>query len=322
MKAILVGLGNFGSHWYKQLRKHPSVSLIGVVEANPQLKESIDPDMPFYSSLEEAILTERPDFIVNVTPPHVHTRINELAFSHRLPVLCEKPISNELSDAQYIVSQAEKNGIPFMISENYRFFSPVRKVKELLDNGAIGELSSLHIEFARYHEVTVPYFGRLENALLEDVAIHHFDMVRYFTGREAKQVLARNSNPPGSWCTSNIHMTAWVELEGGTIVDYYGSMMAKGKQTEWYGDWRFEGSKGSITLMGKRVQLTREGHPDEMYEFADMGDVTSIDEFLASLKENREPQPSGKDYLKSQSLVHAAGLSCKLGKVLSVSGLS
>ncbi|OPH47934.1 hypothetical protein BC351_39275 [Paenibacillus ferrarius] len=319
MKAVLVGLGNFGLGWYKRLRRHPGVQTVCVVEANVQLRETIDSETPFYLTLEEAIISECPDFVINVTPPHIHTTINEIAFSHGLPVLCEKPISNDITDAQYIVNQAELKNIPFMISENYRFFAPVLKAKELLDRGVIGHLSSVHIEFDRYHVVPVPYFGRLANGLLEDVTIHHFDMIRYFTGQEAVKVFAMNSNPPGSWTdTTTIHLSAWMELDGGTVVDYHGNMMAKGKLTEWYGDWRFEGAEGAIAITSNRVQLMKEGKADEVYTFDGVGNVLSIDEFLAALKEKREPRPSGREYLKSQSLVHAAAVSSRTGKMLSV----
>ncbi|WP_028611680.1 Gfo/Idh/MocA family protein [Paenibacillus harenae] len=319
MKAVLVGLGNFGSGWYKRLSAHAGVKSVCVVEANVQLRETIDPETPFYTSLEDAINRESPNFVINVTPPHVHTAINEIAFKHGLPVLCEKPISNDITDAQYIVEQAERRNIPFMISENYRFFAPVLKAKELLDNGAIGSLSSVHIEFDRYHVVPVPYFGRMANGLLEDVTIHHFDMIRYFTGQEAVKVIAMNSNPPGSWSeTTTIHLCAWMELECGTVVDYHGNMMAKGKQTEWYGDWRFEGSEGAITITSNRVTLMRDGISDKVYTFDGVGDMLSLDEFLAALKERREPRPSGRDYLKSQSLVHAAAVSSRKGIMLTV----
>lgn len=319
LKVVLVGLGNFGSGWYKRLRRHPGVKAVCVVEANAQLRETIDSETPFYSSLKEAIINEHPDIVINVTPPHVHTAINEIAFEHGLPVLCEKPISGDIKDAEYIVGQAELKNIPFMISENYRFFAPVLKVKELLDSGVIGQLSSVHIEFDRYHVVPVPYFSRLSNGLLEDVTIHHFDMIRYFTGQEAVKVFAMNSNPPGSWTNATtIHLSAWMELDGGTVVDYHGSMMAKGKLTEWYGDWRFEGAEGAIVLTSNRVQLMKEGKADEVYTFDGVGNVLSIDEFLTALKEKREPRPSGRDYLKSQSLVHAAAVSSRHGKMVSV----
>lgn len=319
MKVVLVGLGNFGLGWYKRLKRHAGVKEVCVVEANPQLRETIDPETPFYSSLEEAILNKRPDIVINVTPPHVHTAINEVAFEYGLPVLCEKPISNDMKDAQYIVDLAEQKNIPFMISENYRFFAPVLKAKELLDSSVIGKLSAVHIEFDRYHVVPVPYFGRLANGLLEDVTIHHFDLIRYFTGQEAVKVFAMNSNPPGSWTeTTTIHLTAWMELDGGAIVDYHGSMMAKGKQTEWYGDWRFEGADGSITITSNRVELKIDGQADIVHTFDGVGSMLSLDEFLAALMEKREPKPSGRDYLKSQSLVHAAAISSRKGKMLSV----
>jgi predicted dehydrogenase len=312
MKAVLVGLGNFGSYWYRQLRLRGLE--VCVVEANIQLKESIDPGVAFYSSLEDAIAEQRPDIVVNVTPPHVHAVINEIAFAHGLPVLCEKPISNDLAEAKDIVEKSELLGVPLMISANYRYHAPARKAKELLDGGVIGSLSSIHIEFYRYHEVAVPYFLKLEHPLLQDVAIHHFDLLRYFTGLNANRVSAHSSNPPGSWCDSNIHLNAWFELEQGVIANYQGSMMAKDKLTEWYGDWRFEGAEGVLLLGAENVRLIREGKPEEVYPFSGMGEMTSLDEFLAALKGNRQPSPNAREYLKSQTLVYAAVQSTNTGQ--------
>lgn len=320
MKAILVGLGNFGFSWYKDLRRHPGISKLSVVESNIQMRDKIDQDVPFFQSMEESISAERPDFVVNVTPPRVHSSINEIAFSYRLPVMCEKPISHSMSNAKYIVAQAEKYSIPFMITENYRFFSAVRKAKEILDRGEIGEISTVKVVFSRYHPVSAPYFLEMENPLLEDIAIHHFDLIRHLTGQEAKTLFAQNSNPPGSWSANNIHLNALLEMESGIIVNYNASMMSRGKQTEWYGDWQFEGSKGVLALTSRSVQLSKENSAlqDEIHEFKDFGNFGCIDEFLSSLKENREPRPSGKDYLKSQGLVYVASVSSKAGKMLNV----
>ncbi|MDQ0877410.1 hypothetical protein QFZ77_006069 [Paenibacillus sp. V4I3] len=62
-------------------------------------------------------------------------------------------------------------------------------------------------------------------------------------------------------------------------MDYHGSMMAKGKLTEWYGDWRFEGAEGAIVVTSNQVQLMKEGKADEVYTFDGVGNVLSIDEF-------------------------------------------
>lgn len=95
-------------------------------------------------------------------------------------------------------------------------------------------------------------------------------------------------------------------------------VIALRKLTEWYGDWCFEGSDGAIVLTSNQVQLIKEGKDEEMYIFNGVRNVQSINEFLAALIEKREPRPSGTDYLKSLSLVHAAAVSSRTGKALSM----
>src|SRR5690606_20834022 len=113
--------------WYKRLKDRGL--LAAVVEKNPEMKNKMGDDpYPFFESLEEAFEQVEFDFIVNVTPPSVHTSVNMAAFDRRIPVLCEKPIANEYEEALQVVERAERENIPFMIAENYRFAPNVRKM--------------------------------------------------------------------------------------------------------------------------------------------------------------------------------------------------
>ena len=78
------------------------------------------------------------------------------------------------------------------------------------------------------------------------MAIHHFDLARYFTGLDAVAVYAHEFNPQGSWYEGDVAATCIFEMSNGAIFTYRGSWCAEGCHTSWNGDWRFIGINGTL----------------------------------------------------------------------------
>ncbi|SFM49850.1 Predicted dehydrogenase [Paenibacillus sp. 1_12] len=309
LKAVLVGLGNKGYSWYKRIRRdHPHIQL-AVVEVNVGLQARLAGEaVPFYTSVAEAIAKEQPDILLNVTPPAYHSAINELAFQHRLPVFCEKPISNDYLESVRIVELASRGNIPFMVAENYRCFPFIRHMKSLLDQGEIGSITTIQIDFCRYHPTDIPYFLALKNPLLEDVTVHHFDLIRYLTGREGKSIYAFNYCPVGSWLRANVNLSFCLEMEDGIIVNYIGSMTEKGRETGWSGDWRIEGTEGALLLIEDRLYLNK-GEGNIPVDSGSVPDVSCFQHFLEALQTGDNAETCGEDYIKTEALVYYANQS-------------
>ncbi|MBB6729445.1 Gfo/Idh/MocA family protein [Cohnella zeiphila] len=303
MKAILVGLGSAGFHWYKRLKER---GLLGaVVERDPAMKSKMEGDpYPFYLTLQEALKREQADFVVNVTSPFAHTSINHAAFDYKLPVLSEKPISFDYLESVEVVRRAVRENIPFMIAENYRTWPYIRKIKRLLDAGAIGGVSSLDVRFFRYHHVARHYTV----SLLDDIGVHHFDLIRYLSGAEGRAVFASLYRPVGGWEEAGavLGAHAFIELNHGIKASYSASIAAKGSQTPWSGNWRIQGTEGAIELTDQIVYLTCGGERTRIDDFSDVNACDCLDEFLQSLREGRPAETSGEEYLKTQALVHSA----------------
>ncbi|MDQ0896785.1 Gfo/Idh/MocA family protein [Paenibacillus sp. V4I7] len=315
MKAVLVGLGSAGFSWYKRLRDKGL--LAAVVEVDMAMKEKMKDDpFPFYTSLEEALQNEEADFLVNVTSPMMHTRVNHAAFDRKLAVLCEKPISFDYEESIEVVARAVREHIPFMIAENYRRMPYIRKMKQLLDEGAIGTLSSLDIQFYRYHHVQRKYTV----SILDDIGVHHLDMLRYLTGREGKSVQAKLYNPIGAWEEEGaiINAYAFLEMDNGITAAYHASIAARGTETPWSGNWRIEGTKGALEVIDKEIRLIRDGEVLLVEDLSGVDETDTLAEFLASLQEGREAETSGRDYLKTQALVHYTKLASESGQTKAI----
>lgn len=315
MKCILVGLGSAGFSWYKRLRDRGL--LAAVVERDSSTQAKIGDDgIPFYTSLEKALDEVQADFLVNVTSPMAHTAVNHAAFDRKLPVLCEKPISFDYSESIEVVTRAQRENIPFMIAENYRRLPYVRKLKQVLDEGEIGQISSMEIRFYRYHQVQRNYTV----SVLDDIGVHHFDMIRYLTGKEAKIVQAKLFNPIGGWQEEGavISTYSFLEMDGGITVSYAASIASRAPETVWCGDWRIDGTVGAVELIGKEIRVTRNGETRVIDDMTGIDESDTLDEFLASLRENRESESSGADYLKTQCMVHYAKLASSQGQTMEI----
>lgn len=305
MKAILVGLGSAGFSWYKRLRDRGLLAAVVEVDQAMKVKMGDDP-FPFYTSLEEALQNEKADFLVNVTSPMVHTKVNNAAFDHKLAVLCEKPISFDYTESVDIVARAIREKLPFMIAENYRRMPFIRKMKQLLDEGVIGSLSSMDIQFYRYHHVQRKYTV----SILDDIGVHHFDLIRYLSGKEGRSVQARLYNPINAWEQdgSVINAYAFLEMEGGITAAYNASISARSTETPWSGNWRIEGTDGAMEVVDKVIRILRDGEVKVIDDYSGVDESDTLTEFLVSIEENREAETSGSDYLKTQALVHYAKL--------------
>lgn len=306
MKALLVGMGEAGSGWYRRVRSMHGELELAVSDPDESRREQLQVDgVPFYTDAKEAIEREKPDFVINVTPRHVHTAINHLAFDYKLPVLCEKPIAENYEKALEIVKRAEEERIPFMIAENYRTFAPLRKLKRLIEAGAVGELQSLECEFFRKRQKVA-----LEpNDELEEVIIHHFDLLRHLSGREVGKLYAVKRHV--------FHIV--MDLQAGIQASFRCSLHSAGRETQWPGDWRIEGTKGSLIFKDGGIELTTPEGVQRWDDFSDVPAPTALQEFLAALAEKRRGETDAKEYLKNQALAHYTRLSLQQGEQVDTS---
>ncbi|WP_197035413.1 Gfo/Idh/MocA family oxidoreductase [Paenibacillus sp. UNC451MF] len=306
MKALLVGLGGFGSGWYRRLRNQYSEVTLAVADSDESKRSKIEEDgVPFYTSISEAIEQEKPDVLLNVTPRHVHKQINQIAFDHKLPVFSEKPIADNYADAKEMVERADKEGIPYMIAENYRRFPFVRKLKQLLDEGSIGAILTVDGEFYRSTDRPLP--DKLD--ILEELVVHHFDLVRYLTGREVGKVFATYRH--------QLHIV--MDMQAGISATFTCSTRSKGKPTDWSGNWRIEGTEGCLELIDNQIYLTKEGETTHFDDFSEVDAPSPFSEFLQALEENREAETSAKDYLRNQALAHYTRESLKHNQMVDTS---
>jgi predicted dehydrogenase len=140
-----------------------------------------------YDDAETLIDREKPDFLDIITDVGTHRHFVDLAASHRIPVICQKPMAPSLQDAEAMVGACRTAGIPFFVHENWRWQTPMRELKRILNAGIIGTPFRARIDFICSFPVfdNQPFLKELEQFILTDIGSHVLDIPRFLFGEAA-----------------------------------------------------------------------------------------------------------------------------------------
>lgn len=335
MKAILTGLGNRGLHWYHAARKRADVEFVGFVEpfdgsiTRAVEQHGVSRDLIF-PSLDEAIKNSDADFVLDVTPPAVHHEVAYKAFDNGLHVIGEKPLSDNFQIAREVAEAGSKAGLVHMITQNYRFSGQPRTTRPLIEQGLIGQPGQCDIRFYMpwadapgSHYVTQPFM------LINDMMVHHFDLLRYVLGESPVSVQAITWNQPWGWHAGDACHAIVFKYESGLVATHTCLGCDNGQQTSWNGDWHIAGPKGSLDWDKQGIWYSWMHRTEEKVDRKPIeqlavkpAEEAMLDEFLSSIAEGREPECSAKDNLKSLTMVFAAIQSSKEGRVVELAELA
>lgn len=319
IKILQVGVGSFGMSWVDIIKNSPECELSGLVDINREnllrvAQQYKIPEEKCFTSIEEAIKVTSPDALLNATPPQAHKTTSLTALDSGLHVLIEKPLSDNLQDAEKIVEYAERKNRKLMVSQNYRYRSQPRTIRKLIEERVIGKVGYVIVNFQRGPRFN-NFREEMDYPLLIDMAIHHFDLMRYITGENPVSIYTRSWNPFWSWFKGDAAANLSIEFTSDIQICYSGSWVSKGKETQWDGEWEIHGEKGTILWKEGRIYIITDGKIQEIIPIKlDREDrYLSLYEFYRAIKENREPETSGKDNLFSLSMVFKSISSAKNG---------
>jgi predicted dehydrogenase len=141
-------------------------------------------------SYEGLLKREDIDGVLLITPNAVHAEQTEQAARHRKHVFVEKPIANTLVDGKRMIEACRKAGVILMVGHNMRRLAGFRKIKELIDNGAIGKPVMAEANFSHNlgFELTADQWRWTADdsgcpaGSLMTMGVHHADTLTHFFG--------------------------------------------------------------------------------------------------------------------------------------------
>ncbi|MDD3725733.1 MAG: Gfo/Idh/MocA family oxidoreductase [Candidatus Ratteibacteria bacterium] len=183
-----------------------------------------------------------------------------------------------------------------------------------MKKGAIGRPGYVVVNFQKGPKFS-GFRAEMDYPLLIDMAIHHFDLMRYITGENLVSIYTKSWNPYWSWFKGDAAVNLSMGFSGDIQICYSGSWVSTGKETSWDGDWEIYGEKGTILWKDGRIYTITGGNSQEIepIRMEKEDRYLSLYEFYCALKENREPETSGRDNLYSLSMVFRSIESAKKG---------
>lgn len=322
MRIIQIGAGGFGQSWLQIVKDYQGAELSAVVDIMPDhLAKAAQitglPQERLFRQPEDAFRDIKADIALIVTPPPTHKALAAQALEAGLHVLMEKPMTHTYEEAVGLLDISRRYNKQVAVSQNYRWRPPVQTVKKLLNEGVIGSVGYVEYEFRKAMK-----FGgwrdKYSEILLEDMAIHHFDIIRFLLEAEAEEILARSFRPSWSWFSGNPSASVAMQLEREIQVHYFGSWVSWGKETSWNGDIRIVGDQGAIEMINDEVTLWTGDAPENavcrVIEQipANLGDrASSLDDFVTAVQQARIPATPIQDNIRSFELTCAAIQSAK-----------
>ena len=262
----------------------------GALSSNPERAKAsapaydISPDRA-YGSVSELIEKElalpedqRIDFVSVATPNHTHFEIAQAAVEAGFNVICDKPMTFDLAQAEELVRVVENSGVVFAVSHNYTGYPLVRQARQMIQSGELGEIQAIRSNYIQ---------GWLRTALesedqkqaawrtdpkrsgaagaFGDIATHAYNLGRYMTGLIPSEVSC-NLKIFVEGRALDDYGHAVIRYENGALGTVTASQISHGRENDLFIE--VDGTEGALSWRQEEpnVMIVRKnGSPHAMY---------------------------------------------------------
>ncbi|SPF77445.1 Gfo/Idh/MocA family protein [Pseudoprimorskyibacter insulae] len=257
----------------------------------------------------EAARDDGIDAVAIVTPNHVHAGPAIAFLKAGIPVICDKPLSSTMEDAEAIAQAAKDTGTLFVLTHNYTGYPLIRQAREMIERGDLGEIRVVNVEYVQdwlAEETTGKQADwRTDPArsgaggCVGDIGTHAFNLASYVTGLETESLAADlDAFVPGRRVDDNVHVM--LRFKGGAKGMLWASQVAVGNENGLR--LRIAGTKGGIEWAQENpnvMTFTRFGEPKQILTRAGAGASP------AGLRGTRTPGGHPEGYLEGFATIYA-----------------
>jgi len=215
----VIGCGYWGPNLIRNLTKVTDCQVVAVADKRAERLEAVkhlNPGMSVTTAARELVDSDSIDGIVIATPISTHFEIAKACLTHGKHVLIEKPMTTNVADARQLIHLAQENGRVLMVDHTFIYSGAVRKLREIIDSGELGEIY--------YYDSVRLNLGLFQPdvSVLWDLAPHDFSLLTYLLDKRPVHVSALGSSPVrwNGWKQESIAYVN-VELEGGTLAHFH-----------------------------------------------------------------------------------------------------
>lgn len=271
-----------------------------------------------YAGLEEMLASGGLDALDIASPRALHAEHVRLGSAAGLHMLCQKPLGVDLAQAETIVRDLPQ-GVRLMVHENWRFRPYYRRLRQWIDEGVVGEVASVRLDFhssgmipgvdgSRPALVRQPFFRTEKRLLVMEVLIHHLDSLRFLFG-ELDLLDARLGRSNDEIIGEDQAVLRLTRRDDGVPVTVSGNLAVHGAPPMPTDQLWIFGSRGTVHLDGATLRLMG---PEPREESFDPGQSyqaaydSVIAHFVSGLLSGAPFETAPGDNLETLRLVEAA----------------
>ncbi|NWF92408.1 MAG: Gfo/Idh/MocA family oxidoreductase [Syntrophaceae bacterium] len=344
--VALVGIGSWSGVIANAVARSKKVRMVTCYTRTPEKRQAFSKKYGCdqEKSFEDLLKRDDVEGILLTTPNAIHAEQTVLAAQHGKHVFVDKPIANTLTDARKMVEACEKAKVTLLVGHDMRRLSGFRKVKELIDQGAIGKPVMAESNFsARLGFELTPdkwrWFGDDSGCpagALMTMGVHHADTLNYYFG-PIQKVFAFFNKLYTPADVEDVTMTIF-QFESG-VLGYLGSTYASLRTNFVYvygtdaqlfctlslPNVPFEEYLQIWSVVDRYTVLQILEKTKDKPETIPLpvGDpiLEEIDEFADCIRTGRRPETDGRGALVALTLIRAAIDSARTGKPVNLKDL-
>lgn len=340
MRFAIFGAGFWAQYQLAAWRELPDVECVAIYNRTLAKAEALAKKFAVprtYDDPEELLRREQPDFVDIITDVDSHSPLVHLVAKHKVPIICQKPMAPTLAEAEEMVAVCRKANVALFIHENWRWQTPIRHVKKLLDENAIGTPFRARIDMISGFPVFVnqPFLKELPQFILTDLGTHILDVARCLFGEASSLYCHTQQVHPDIKGEDVATVLMKMGSERMTVLcemAYAGTALEREifPQTLMF----IEGARGSIELapdywvrlttpdgtLAKRYPPLRYRWANPAYEVVQASIVACHHDLVLALSGVGSAETTGEDNLRTLRLVFGAYESAVKDKVLTTIG--
>lgn len=254
----VIGYGYWGPNVVRNLDQLDRAEVIGVCDMSPSARQRVQkahPHVAVTSDPAELISSTETDAIAVVTPVWTHYELAKAALENGKHVFVEKPFTSNTAQAEELIELAAKKNLKIMVDHTFLFTGAVRKIKELLNENALGKLY--------YYDSTRVNLGLFQHDVnvIWDLAPHDLSIMDHLIEERPEAIVA----------TGQSHLNGFEDVAFITV--YFPNKIVAHINVNWLSP-----VKVRTTLIGgeKKMLVWNDQAADEQVKVYDKGvSVTS-----------------------------------------------
>lgn len=227
---------------------------------------------------QEAKRPDKVDFVSVATPNHTHFEIAKTFAEAGFNVICDKPMTFDLAQAEELLKVVEKSGVVFAVSHNYTGYPLVRQAREMILNGELGEINAIcsnyiqgwlrtRLESSDQKQAKWRTDPKMSGAAgcFGDIGTHAYNLGRFMTGLLPKEIsCSLKIFEPGR--ALDDYGTALIRYDNGALGMVTASQISHGRENDLFIE--IDGTKAALEWHQEepnKLIVRKNGEPHKIY---------------------------------------------------------